>query len=157
MKKFTWRLQCVLDTKAAEEKNKQIELHRTNKAVADKHCEITANELKLKKSISEVQKLEGADRLEKQQILISYANSANKHIRKLEEELKHLMEEQKRKVDELVNIRKYREGLEKLKEKARHEYIYEAARKEQKEIDDYVSISYARDNMENDAESFDYF
>ncbi len=159
MKKFKWRLQCVLDTKNVEERNKKGEISALNRAISEKQDEILQCKLKLKKSIDDLKKLEAKKRIPKQQVLINYADSSNKYIKYLENELQELQEKKKRKIEELAELKQYKETLEKLKEKAKQEYQNEIAMAEQKEIDEYVARTYARDVILNskDSSDFDYF
>jgi flagellar biosynthesis chaperone FliJ len=55
-----------------------------------------------------------------------------------------LERQQREKVAEVLKIRRYKQGLEKLRAQAREEFIAEQERLEQKELDERAGVSFVR-------------
>ena len=65
-------------------------------------------------------------------------------IRKLEFKLAKVEELRQQKIVEIMEMRKFRKGLENLRDKAKEEFDQEQSKIEQNDSDDKTSISYAR-------------
>jgi len=88
---------------------------------------------------------EGVQRLTEQEFFFKYAHISDERIKQLEEQLAGVEKLRREKIKELMVIRKYRKGLEKLREKAKAEYLIEQNAYEQKDLDEKTSMSIARE------------
>ncbi len=65
-------------------------------------------------------------------------------MRRLQEEIAAWEIRQKEKTAEVLAVRRFKEGLEKLRTQAQEEYRREQERLEQKELDERTTIAFAR-------------
>jgi len=98
----------------------------------------------LRRMLAELEQKEASKRLAEQEFFFKYAHVTDKRIKKLEELLVEVEKLRREKIKELMEIRKFRKGLDKLREKAKTEYLKEQNAYEQKDLDDKTSISIAR-------------
>lgn len=147
MKKFAWRLQRLLDIKIKQEKALRAELVAvTEQAVAVKG-QIAFKKMALRQKLNDLGNLEPSRRLGQQQFFLKFVHVLDTQIRHLKQALKEIEELRKKKIKEIMEIRRSRKSLEKLREKAKEEYMLEQNRLEQIENDDRTSIKYAREIM----------
>lgn len=144
MKKFAWRLQRLLDIKIKQEKALRAELVAvTEQAVAVKG-QIVLKRIALRQKLEDLGALEASKRLSQQQFFFKFVHVLDTQIRHLKQALKEIEELRKKKIKEIMEIRRSRKSLEKVREKAKEEYIIEQNRIEQIENDDMTSMKYAR-------------
>jgi flagellar biosynthesis chaperone FliJ len=86
-------------------------------------------------------------RLSKQEFFMRYSQTNNERIAKLKEKISVLETQQKEKIAELLKIRRFREGLERLRDEAKKRFIAEQDRLEQKELDEIATVSFTRNMM----------
>ena len=79
-----------------------------------------------------------------QEFFLRRAAFDDEQIRKLKEEIAALEIRHKEKTAEVLAVRRFKEGLEKLRAQAKEEYIREQERLEQKELDERSAIVFAR-------------
>lgn len=149
MKRFVWRLQRVLDVKTKEEQIKRTELFRLTEQLAAKRGELLMRRRILQDLLAEIQQGPSAERLNSQEFALRRAAVDDEHIRKLQEEIEALQIRHQEKTAEVLAARRFKEGLEKLREQAREEYIREQERLEQNELDENTTMAFAR-NEERD-------
>ena len=99
----------------------------------------------LRRMLAEMKQKEGSQRLAEQEFFFKYAHISDERIKQLEEQLAGVEKLRREKIKELMVIRKYRKGLEKLREKAKAEYLIEQNAYEQKDLDEKTSMSIARE------------
>jgi flagellar FliJ protein len=144
MKRFTWRLQRVLDIRTKEEQKKTAELLEiTNKLVATR-SELLIKRKLLENIINDIAAESPKKRLAKQEFFLAYSYTSNEQIKKLKEKINHLETQQKNKIMEVLKVRRSKEGLEKLRNEAKTQYIKEQEKLEQKELDDRATVSFVR-------------
>ena len=143
MKKFVWRLQRVLDIRKKEEKKKRTELLQLTEQLAATRSELLIKKKILEDIIQNLSKENTKQRIAKQELFLTYAKTNNEYIKKLNIKISELELQQKEKIEEVLKIRKMKEGLEKLKAEAKAQYIKEQEKYEQKEIDEGANISFA--------------
>jgi flagellar FliJ protein len=147
VKRFAWRLQRLLDIKIKQEKSLRAELVAvTEQAVAVKG-QILFKKMALRQKLEDLGSLEPGQRLDQQQFFLKFVHVLDTQIRHLKQALKEIEELRKKKLDEMTELRKSRKSLEKLREKAKEEYMIEQDRLEQIETDDMTSMKYAREIM----------
>ena len=145
MKRFVWRRQRVLEIKANEEQIKKIELLRLTEKLTEKRSELLVQKRILNEIIAALAEMEPHKRLIEQELFLKHSTTADDLIRQLEEQISQLEIEQSEKIAEVLKLRRFREGLEKLREQAKMEFIREQEKLEQKELDEMAAIRFARE------------
>ena len=144
MKRFTWRLQRVLDIRTKEEQKKTAELLEiTDKLVATR-SELLIKKKLLENIINDLAAESPKKRLAKQEFFLAYSYTSNEQIKKLKEKINLLEIRQKDKIKEVLKVRRSKEGLERLRSEAKTQYIKEQEKLEQKELDDRATVSFVR-------------
>jgi flagellar biosynthesis chaperone FliJ len=83
-------------------------------------------------------------RLGDQEFFLRYSTTNDEQIKKLKEMVNELESQQREKIAEVVKVRKFKEGLEKLRVEAKIQFIKEQEKLEQKELDEGATISFVR-------------
>jgi len=138
MKRFVWRLQQVLDLKVKEEQVKRTELFKLTEKLAQKRGELLIRQKRLRDLISTIAAKEYQTRLSEQELFLKYSATSNQQIKKLQNEINKLESQQKGKIIEVVKVRRFKEGLEKLQDEAKKQFIKQQEKLEQKELDEGV-------------------
>ncbi|MBN2136620.1 MAG: flagellar FliJ family protein [Sedimentisphaerales bacterium] len=144
MKRFVWRLQRVLDVKTKEEQIAKIKLLKLTEKLTQKRSELLIQKRLLQDIIAGLTDMNARKRLSEQEFFLKHSTTTDELIRQLEENIKNLETQQKEKIAELLKLRRFREGLQKLREKAKAEFIEEQEKLEQKELDEMAAIRFAR-------------
>jgi flagellar biosynthesis chaperone FliJ len=144
MRRFQWRLQRVLDVKTKEEQIKRIELVRLTEELTAKHGELLMRQRVLQDLLADIRRDRSPERLNAQEFFLRRVAVDDEQIRKLKKEIADLEVRQKEKRAEVLAVRRFKEGLEKLRTQAEEEYIHEEERIEQKESDERTAIAFAR-------------
>jgi flagellar export protein FliJ len=144
VKKFIWRLQRLLDIKIKQEGAKRGELVAVTEQAVAVRSQIMVQRVALRKMLAELSQKKAKQRLSEQEFFLKYAHVSDKAIKRLEEELAELEKVRQAKIKEIMKIRRYRKGLEKLRAEARAEFQKEEQRYEQKESDAKTTVSFAR-------------
>jgi len=144
MKRFVWRLQRVLDIKEKEEQVKRAELLELIERLADTQGALLIQKRILEDVISHITGENPVERLGEQEFFLKYSAASDEQIKKLENEVTRLELQQRKKIAEVLSVRRLKEGLEKLRAEAKRQFIKEQERLEQKELDEGVGISFAR-------------
>ena len=144
MKRFVWRLQKVLDIKAKEEHVKQMELFRLTEVLAERQSEFLMRQQVLREIMGEITRDKSSQRLERQAFFLEHAATNDRLIEKLRGEIKTLKVQRHEKTTEVLAAKRFREGLEKLREEAKMQFIQEQEKLEQKEMDDQTTVAFAR-------------
>jgi flagellar biosynthesis chaperone FliJ len=138
MKRFVWRLQRVLDVKKIEEKTKEAELMRLTETLAERQGELIMLRRSLAELAAQISKKEGTERLKEQEHFLRWSEGADEKAK------------QKEKIAEVVKARRFREGLEKLREKAKGQFVKEAEKLEQKELDEAGAVGFVRNSRDEE-------
>lgn len=144
MKRFAWRLQRVLDIKRKEEETKKAELLLITERIAQTKGELFMQKSILANVIDSLTAQNPADRLGRQSLFLKSSTINDDVIRNLENRIHKLESQQKEKIAEVLEVKRYKEGLEKLRVEAKAEFIKEQEKLEQKELDEMTAISFAR-------------
>ena len=144
MKRFVWRLQKVLDVKTSEEQLRRTELFQIVEQLAARRGELLLRQRILQDLMAEIQRRESAQRLNAQEFFLRHAATDDEEMRRLQEEIAALEIRHKEKTAEVLAVRRFKEGLEKLRTQAKEEYMREQERLEQKELDERTTIAFAR-------------
>jgi flagellar FliJ protein len=144
MKRFVWRLQRVLDIKAKEEQIKKTELLKVTERLTQKQSELLAQRRILQDIINGLSEKDPQKRLSEQELFLKHSTTSDEQIRKLEEQVSELESQQREKIAEVLKLRRFREGLDKLRAQAKANFIEEQEKLEQKELDEMAAIGFAR-------------
>jgi flagellar biosynthesis chaperone FliJ len=144
MKRFVWRLQKVLDVKSKQEQLKRNELFQIAQQLAAKRGELLLRQRILQDLLAEIRGQETPVRLNAQEFLLRQAAVDDEQIRCLRGEVATLAVRHKEKTAEVLAVRQFKEGLEKLRQQAKEQYIREQEKAEQKESDERTTLAFAR-------------
>jgi flagellar biosynthesis chaperone FliJ len=75
---------------------------------------------------------------------LKHSKVSDEQIKMLEGRVAELESQQREKIAEVLSVRRFREGLEKLRAEAKRRFMEKQEKLEQKELDEVVSISFAR-------------
>lgn len=144
MKRFVWRLQRVLDIKKKEEQKTRAELIELTERLAQTRGEFLARQKMLENIIEGLADRNPKKRLGEQEFFLRYSATSDQQIKKLKEKISELESQQREKIAEVLKVRKFKEGLEKLRVEAKIQFIKEQEKLEQKELDERATISFVR-------------
>jgi len=144
VKKFAWRLQRLFDIKMKLEEAIRAEVMTITEQALSLRGQIIMQKDLLRRMLAELEQKEASQRLSEQEFFFKYAHVTDARIKKLEELLEQVEKLRREKIKELMEIRKFRKGLEKLREKAKAEHLKDQNSEEQKYLDDKTSMSIAR-------------
>ena len=145
MKRFVWRLQRVLDIKTKEEQRKKKELLELTEKLAQARRELLIQNKILQDIISDIASKKPQKRLGEQEFFLKYSTASNEKIKKLKIKINQLELLQREKITEVLKVKRFKEGLEKLRAEAKRQFITEQEKLEQKELDETATISFARE------------
>jgi len=147
MKRFVWRLQRVLDIKTKEEQAKRAELLALTEKLAEARGELLTQQNILRNIISRISEERPNKRLGKQEFFLKCSATSDALIKRLKEKERKLGSQQIEKIAEVLKIRRFKEGLEKLRTDAKREFIRSEEKLEQKELDEGATIGFARKRL----------
>jgi flagellar FliJ protein len=150
MKRFTWRLQRVLDIKRKEEQTRRAELLEVTEKLAQTRGKLLMQKRLLKNIIDSLTKEQPKERLGKQEFFLRCSATDDKLIRNLENKVNELETRQREKIAEVLRLKRFRKGLEKLRVEAKAQFIKEQERLEQKDADEMTVMGFARKMMRRD-------
>jgi len=144
MKRFVWRLQRVLDIKKKEEQKTRAELIKLTERLAQTRGELIARQKMLENIIEGLTDRNPKKRLGDQEFFLRYSVTSDQQIKKLKEKIDVLESQQREKIAEVLKVRRFKEGLERLRIEAKIQFIKEQEKLEQKELDERATISFVR-------------
>jgi len=142
-------LQRVLDIKVTEERVKKEELLELIEKLIQAQREVLEQKKILENIIFDITQKEPGNRLSEQELFLRYAATNNDLIKKLEHKTRCLESQQREKIAELSAVRKFKRSLEKLRAKAKAEFLQEQAKLEQKQLDEGATFSFARSLLQH--------
>ena len=83
-------------------------------------------------------------RLGRQELFLRSSETNDKLIEKLENRVRELESQQKELIAEVLKVKRFKEGLEKLRAEAKREFIESEERLEQKESDERTTVGFTR-------------
>ncbi|MHC4544658.1 MAG: hypothetical protein ACYSYL_09040 [Planctomycetota bacterium] len=123
MKRFVWRLQRILDIKTGKEQKMKSELLELTEKIAETRGVLLMQQRILEDIIAGLAGESPKKRLSKQEFFLRYSGISDERIEK---------------------VRRFKEGLERLRAEAKIQFIKEQEKLEQKELDEIASVSFAR-------------
>lgn len=145
MRRFAWRLQRVLDVKAKQEQIKTQELFVITDKLAQTRSSLLAQQQILRDILESIANEKPRERLGAQEFFLRNSAATDELIKKLKANVRELEAKQKEKVAEVLKLRRFKEGLERLRQQAQRKYIDEQEKLEQKQIDETATLSFARE------------
>jgi flagellar FliJ protein len=144
MKRFVWRLQRVLDIRRKEEQIKRAELLEITEKLAHTRGALLIRKRMLKDMIDSLTEEHPRSRLGKQEFFLKCSAATDELINKLERKVNELETQQKAKIAEVLKVKRFTEGLKKLRVEAKTQFIKEQERLEQKDADEMTIMGFAR-------------
>ncbi len=144
MKLFVWRLQRVLDIRKKEEQKARAELLELTERLAQTRGELLMQQKTLEDIINGLTGENPKKRLGKQEFFLKISAASNEQIKKLKEKVNELELQQRDKIAEVIKLRRFKEGLEKLRTEAKMRFIKEQEKLEQKQLDEGATVSFVR-------------
>jgi flagellar export protein FliJ len=144
MKKFKWRLQRVLDLRGNQEQILKGQVSEITSKIAFTQGRIMAQKIKLQNLLKDKTYTSIKGRLSEHELFMKSIAHNDQAIKKLNTVLNILKNEYTIKMNELLELRKFRQALEKLREKAQHDYIKQQELAQQQQLDERTTIEFAR-------------
>ena len=144
MKRFVWRLQRILDIKTKKEQKMRSELLELTEKLAETRGVLLTQQMILKEIMAGLAGENPKKRLGRQEFFLKFSGTSDERIEKLKEKMSALESQQREKIAELLKVRRFKEGLERLRAEAKTQFIKEQEKLEQKELDEMASVSFAR-------------
>jgi flagellar export protein FliJ len=144
MKRFVWRLQPVLKVKTREEEEKRAELLRLTEKLAEARRQLLACQKILEQMLCDIASREPQERLPKQAFFLKHSLTNDEEIKNLTTKVRELETQVRNKMVEVLKVRRFKEGLEKLRSEAKREFIEEQEKLDQKELDEMGVTRFAR-------------
>ena len=148
MKRFAWRLQRVLDIKKKEEQTKSAELLGITGELAQVRGKLFIQKRILETIIGSLTEEHPRRRLDRQELFLRCSATNDELIRKLENKVNELEVRRREKIAEVLKIKRFKEGLEKLRIEAKTQFIREQEKLEQKDADEMTIMGFARKIMQ---------
>ena len=144
MKRFVWRLQRVLDIRIKEERKARAELLKLTEKLAETQSELLSWRKMLEEIINGLTVEIPKNRLCRQEFFLRYSAASDEQIKKLENRVKELESKQRDKIAEVLRLRRFKEGLEKLRTEAKMQFIKEQEKLEQQQLDEGATVLFVR-------------
>ena len=144
MKRFVWRLQRVLEIKKKEEVKKRAELLEMAEKIAETRGELLTRQKMLEDIIDGLTRENPKKRLGEQELFLRYSTTSDEQIKELKDKISKLESQEREKIAEVLKVRRFKEGLERLRVEAKTRFIKEQEKLEQKELDEGATVSFVR-------------
>jgi flagellar biosynthesis chaperone FliJ len=137
-------LQRVLEIKTKEEQTKKTELLKITEKLAQTRGQLLMQKRILEDIISDITGKNPQKRLGEQEFFLKCSATNDKQIKRFESHVTELESDQTKKIAELLRVKRFKEGLEKLREEAKRRFVKEQEKLEQKDLDEGATIGFAR-------------
>ncbi|MBW7990840.1 MAG: hypothetical protein FVQ84_12605 [Planctomycetes bacterium] len=144
MKRFVWRLQRVLDIRTKEEQKARAELLKLTEKLAETQSELLTWRKMLEEIINGLAVGNPKERLGRQEFFLRYSAASDEQIKKLENRVKELESKQREKIAEVLKLRRFKEGLGKLRVEAKIDFTKEQEKLEQQQLDEGATVLFVR-------------
>ena len=148
MRRFVWRLQRVLEIKRKQEQVKRAELFKLTEKLAQARGELLIRKKVLEDIITGLSGKNPQKRLGEQEFFLKCSATNDEQIKRIKKEISELELQQREKIIEVLRLKRFKEGLEKLRTQAKRQFISAEEKLEQKELDEGAAVSFARKNLE---------
>ena len=143
-------MQRVLDIKTKEEQTKKTELLRITEKLAQARGKLLMQKRVLENIISDITGKHPHKRLPEQEFFLKCSVTNDRLIKILTKNVTELESRQMKKILELLSVKRFKEGLEKLRAEAKRRFINQQEKLEQKDIDETATVGFARKLMQPD-------
>jgi flagellar biosynthesis chaperone FliJ len=133
-----------LDLKSKQEEILRAELVSVTEQVVAVRGQILMERSLLRQRLSEAEQAPPKERPARQAFILQFSQVTEDKIRRLHQKLQELETARRNKIQEILKVRTYRKGLERLRARAEEDYQLEQQRQEQKQSDDQTTVGYAR-------------
>ncbi len=147
MRRFEWRLERVLEIKKKQEQRERAELFELTERLAQGRAALLMRQKMLKDMIRDLAETDPRQRLGEQEFFLRHAVTGDEQIRMLKDQVSALESQQREKIAEVLKIRRFKEGLEKLRAEAKRQFIEEQEKLDQKELDETATVSFVRKSL----------
>jgi len=144
MKKFEWRLQKVLEVNQKKLEAKKAELFKISEQLAVTRASLITQKRILQNEIEKVAKEKSSQRLARQQLLLVSCKKNDEIIKRLKGQVQELQILKDKATEEYIKLKKFTDGLEKLREKAKTEHIQQQEKQQQRLADEQTNARFAR-------------
>jgi flagellar biosynthesis chaperone FliJ len=144
MKRFVWRLQRVLDIKEKQEQRARAELFELTERLAEARGELLSWQQMLQEIVHGLAQENPKKRLGRQEFFLRHSQASDRQVKQLKDKVRDLGSKQKEKIAEVLNLRKFKQGLEQLRAETKRQFIREQEMLEQKELDERAGVSFVR-------------
>ena len=138
MARFYWRLQRVLDIREKEEQVLRSELSALNEQTLLIRQEIMVIRSRLHSILDDLADRDPGDRIIDQQMFLNFAKYSEQQIAELKAGLENIEKQKEEKMQQVLEKRKAIKALEKLRAKAKHEFIANNNRLTQHQLDEFA-------------------
>lgn len=145
MRRFVWRLQRVLDIKEKEEQEARAKLLELAEKLVETRGELLMQQKLLEDIINGLTEENPKVRLGQQEFFLRFSVTTDEQIQKLKDKICLLERQQKEQVAEVLRVRRFKQGLERLREETKRQFIAEQEKLEQKESDERAGVSFVRE------------
>ncbi len=150
MKRFVWRLQRVLDIKTKEEQTKKTELLKVTEKLAQTRGELLMQKRVLEDIILDITGKHPQKRLGEQEFFLKCSATNDRLIKTLKNKATELESDQMKKIAEVLSIKRFKEGLDKLRAEAKRRFTSQQEKLEQKDLDETATVGFARKLIRKD-------
>lgn len=144
MQKFVWPMQRLLDVKGKLENALKAELMTLSEQCAALRSRIMMEKIMLRNLLNELADLPPEQRMLRQPEFMQYVHVKDNVLKLLADRLQDVERKRQQKMQELLSLRKFRKGLERLRERALLEYRRQLQQLEQKVSDENTCTVLAR-------------
>ncbi len=144
MKRFVWRLQRVLDIRTKEEQKARAELFKLTEKLAETQSELLTWRKMLEEIINGLAVGNPKKRLCRQEFFLRHSVASDEQIKKLENRVKELESKRREKIAEVLKLKRFKEGLEKLRVEAKIQFINEQEKLDQQQLDEGATVLFVR-------------
>ena len=145
MKRFEWRLQRVLDLKEKTEKVKKAELLQLTEEIAQAKVCLMNEQRKQRELMAAIGQTGSDQRMARQAAFLAFSVYDDERMAAQQQRICQLERVQQEKTQELVELKRAREGLEKLRAEAQESYMAEQDKIAQRQADERTSLAFARE------------
>ena len=148
MRKYTWRLQRVLDVKVKQEEARRAELLAVTHRLLAARQAVIVQQATMRRILLELSRKEPAARIAEQPTVVKHMAFSDEKLKALKKRMDEIELERRKRAEELMEARKSRKAMEKLREKSKAEYLRRVNAVEQKELDELAGTRFVRNRIE---------
>ncbi|HUT02222.1 MAG TPA: flagellar FliJ family protein [Phycisphaerae bacterium] len=148
MKRLRWPLQRFLDVTLQREKARRAELLGITRRIARLRQEVLVRRTGVRGMILEMAAMDFQERLWRHPEFVACSQAQEREIGRLEAQLAELTDRRTEKTRALLETRRRRETLDRLRAEAWAEHLREQGKAEQKQLDEIAHVGKARELIE---------